>query len=108
KHGDRAVTGAVGGADVLEALGVTIELPPTALSACLRTVGFAFLYAPPLHPALRAVAVPRRELGVRTLFNLLGPLVNPAGVRRQVIGVSERRWVAPIGHVRRHLRAAGG
>jgi anthranilate phosphoribosyltransferase len=105
KHGNRAVTGAVGGADVLEALGVTIELPPAALSACLRTVGFAFLYAPALHPALREAAGPRRELGIRTLFNLLGPLVNPAGVRRQVIGVSERRWVVPLAHVLLRLGA---
>src|SRR5213592_1794950 len=86
KHGNRAASGAVGGADVLEALGVVLTLPPPALSACLRTVGFAFLYAPALQPALRHAAGPRRELGVRTLFNLLGPLANPACVRRQVIG----------------------
>jgi anthranilate phosphoribosyltransferase len=96
KHGNRAVSGAVGGADVLEALGVALTLPPPALSACLREVGFAFLFAPALQPALRHAALPRRELGVRTLFNLLGPLCNPAGVRRQVIGVFARRWVEPI------------
>src|SRR5947207_12610676 len=99
KHGNRAVTGTVGGADVLEALGVVIELPPAALSACLRTVGFAFLFAPALHPALRHAAGPRRELGVRTLFNLLGPLANPACVRRQVIGVFDRRWLEPVAQV---------
>jgi anthranilate phosphoribosyltransferase len=99
KHGNRAVSGAVGGADVLEALGVTLELPPVALGACLRTVGFAFLYAPALHPALRHVAGPRREIGVRTLFNLLGPLANPARVRRQVVGVAARRWVEPVAEV---------
>ncbi len=87
KHGNRAVSGAVGGADVLEALGVALTLSPAALSACLGTVGFAFLYAPALQPALRHAAAPRRELGIRTLFNLLGPLANPARVRRQVIGV---------------------
>src|SRR5207247_1343200 len=81
KHGNRAASGAVGGADVLEALGVVLTLPPPALSACLRTVGFAFLFAPALHPALRHAAAPRRELGVRTLFNLLGPLANPGGER---------------------------
>src|SRR5439155_194116 len=81
KHGNRAASGAVGGADVLEALGVVLTLPPPALSACLRTVGFAFLFAPALHPALRHAAAPRRELGVRTLFNLLGPLANPAAGR---------------------------
>src|SRR5439155_247463 len=70
KHGNRAVSGAVGGADVLEALGVALTLSPAALSACLGTVGFAFLYAPALQPALRHAAAPRRELGIRTLFNL--------------------------------------
>jgi anthranilate phosphoribosyltransferase len=96
KHGNRAVSGTVGGADVLEALGVVLTLTPAALSACLADVGFAFLFAPALQPALRHAAGPRRELGVRTLFNLLGPLCNPAGVRRQVIGVFARRWVEPV------------
>jgi anthranilate phosphoribosyltransferase len=96
KHGNRASSGTVGGADVLEALGVRLELPPEALGACLREVGFAFLFAPALQPAMRHVAVPRRELGVRTIFNLLGPLTNPARVRRQVIGVFARRWVEPL------------
>ena len=99
KHGNRAVSGAVGGADVLEALGVALTLSPAALSACLGTVGFAFLYAPALQPALRHAAGPRRELGVRTLFNLLGPLANPACVRRQVIGVFDRRWLEPVAQV---------
>jgi anthranilate phosphoribosyltransferase len=99
KHGNRAVSGAVGGADVLEALGVGIELPPAALGACLREVGFAFLFAPALQPALRHAALVRRELGVRTIFNLLGPLASPARVRRQVVGVFERRWVEPVAEV---------
>jgi len=99
KHGNRAVSGAVGGADVLEALGVELTLSPGALSACLRSVGFAFLYAPALQPALRHAAAPRRELGIRTLFNLLGPLANPARVRRQVIGVFARRWLEPMAQV---------
>ena len=89
KHGNRAVSGSVGSADVLEELGVVIDLPPAALSACLREVGIAFLFAPAFHPALRRVAPARRELGVRTLFNLLGPLLNPALVRRQVVGVGD-------------------
>jgi len=96
KHGNRAVSGAVGGADVLEALGVTLAVPPVALGACLGTLGFAFLYAPALQPALRHAAAPRRELGIRTLFNLLGPLTNPARVRRQVVGVFHPRWVEPL------------
>jgi anthranilate phosphoribosyltransferase len=96
KHGNRAVSGTAGGADVLEALGVALELPPSALGACLRTVGFAFLYAPALQPAMRHAAAPRRALGVRTIFNLLGPLTNPAGVRRQVIGVFDAHWLEPV------------
>jgi anthranilate phosphoribosyltransferase len=96
KHGNRAVSGTVGSADVLEALGVVIEQSPSRLAACVRDVGIAFLYAPSLHPALVRVGPTRRELGIRTIFNLLGPLVNPAGVRRQVVGVPERRWLDPM------------
>jgi len=99
KHGNRAMSGAVGGADVLEALGVTIDLPPPALSACLRRVGFAFLFAPALQPGLRHASGPRRELGVRTLFNLIAPLANPAGVRRQLVGVAERGRVEQLAAV---------
>ena len=105
KHGNRAVSGAVGGADVLEALGVTLELPVSALAGCLRTVGFVFLYAPALQPAMRHAAPVRRELGLRTIFNLLGPLTNPAGVRRQVIGVYDRRWLRPVAEVLARLGA---
>lgn len=93
KHGNRASSGTVGSADVLETLGVRLELTPGALGDCLREVGFAFMFAPLFHPALRHAAAPRREIGVRTIFNLLGPLANPAGVRRQVIGVPERPLV---------------
>ena len=105
KHGNRAVSGGVGGTDVLEALGVRVDLPPAALADCLATLGFAFLHAPAFHPALREAAAPRRELGIRTMFNLLGPLANPASVRRQVIGVAEARWVVPIAEVLRRLGA---
>ncbi len=99
KHGNRAMSGAVGGADVLEALGVTIALPPPALAACVRRVGFAFLFAPALHPGLRHAAAVRRELGVRTLFNLVAPLANPAGVRRQLVGVADPARVEQLAAV---------
>lgn len=86
KHGNRSVSSRCGSADVLEALGVPLELPPGVLGQLLDECGFAFLFAPRLHPAMRAVMPVRRELGIRTVFNLLGPLVNPAGVRRQLVG----------------------
>lgn len=87
KHGNRRVTGVCGSADVLEALGVTIDLDPPSCAACIDAVGIGFLFAPNHHPALRHVGGPRREIGVRSIFNLLGPLTNPAGASRQVIGV---------------------
>jgi len=87
KHGNRAVSSRSGSADVLAALGVEIELEPAAAGRCLEDVGIAFLFAPRLHPAMGAVAPVRRALGVRTLFNLLGPLANPAGAERQLLGV---------------------
>lgn len=105
KHGNRAVSGSVGSADVLEHLGVRLELPPATLVACLRATGIAFLFAPAFHPALRQLGGVRRELGVRTFLNLLGPLVNPAGVRRQVVGVADAALVEPIAHVLRALGA---
>lgn len=103
KHGNRAVSGAVGSADVLETLDVRIDLAPAALATCLDRVGIVFLYAPDLHPAMRALAGPRRELAMRTTFNLIGPLVNPAAVRRQVIGVFDARWLEPLAQVLHQL-----
>jgi anthranilate phosphoribosyltransferase len=89
KHGNRSYTSRSGSADVLQALGVRIELSAAAAAAVLRETGLVFLYAPSFHPAMRHVVPVRRELGVPTIMNLLGPLVNPAGVRRQVIGVAD-------------------
>jgi len=96
KHGNRAVSGRVGSADVLEALGVRVELTPEQLADCLRSTSIAFLHAPALHPAMAAIAPVRRALGIRTIFNLVGPLANPAGVRRQVVGVPATRWLRPM------------
>ena len=96
KHGNRAMSGTVGGADVLEALGVKIELPPQRVEACIDDVGIGFLFAQIFHPAMRHAAGPRRELGIRTIFNLLGPLSNPAGARHQVVGVFAAEWTEPL------------
>lgn len=87
KHGNRAMTSRCGSADVLEALGVRIELAPEQVAECVERAGIGFMYAPAFHPAMRFAGPVRREIGVRTVFNLLGPLVNPAGARHQVIGV---------------------
>lgn len=95
KHGNRAVTSKAGSADVLEALGIPVDLSPAQAAHALRTHGFAFLAAPSYHPALRTVMPVRRALGVRTAFNLLGPMANPAGARAQVVGVYSAR-VVPV------------
>jgi anthranilate phosphoribosyltransferase len=99
KHGNRSVSSRCGSADVLAELGVDVEAPKEVVERCIREVGIGFLFAPRLHPAFKAVAGIRRELGVRTVFNLLGPLANPAGARRQVMGVYEARWVPVIAGV---------
>jgi len=105
KHGNRSVSSRCGSADVLAALGVDVEAPKPVVERCLREVGIGFLFAPKLHPAFRAVAAVRKELGVRTMFNLLGPLVNPARARRQVLGVYDRRYVPIVGRVLASLGA---
>jgi anthranilate phosphoribosyltransferase len=99
KHGNRAVSSKSGSADVLAALGVNVEAPKDVVERSIAEIGIGFLFAPRLHPAFKAVAGIRRELGVRTVFNLLGPLANPAGARYQVLGVYEPRWVPVIGGV---------
>jgi anthranilate phosphoribosyltransferase len=106
KHGNRAVSSRSGSADVLAALGVNVDAPKEIVERCLAEIGIGFLFAPRLHPAFKAVAGLRRELGVRTVFNLLGPLANPAGARHQVMGVYEPRWVPIIGGVLAALGAA--
>jgi anthranilate phosphoribosyltransferase len=97
KHGNRAVTSRCGAADVLEALGVPIELPPDLAVECLRETGFVFLYAPLYHPAMKALGPLRRALGFRTIFNLVGPLTNPAHAHTQVIGVLAPSRVLLVG-----------
>ena len=90
KHGNRSVTSSCGSADVLEALGFTIDLPPEATKELFTQTGFAFLFAPLYHPSMKKVAHIRRELGIRTIFNILGPLINPAKAKRQLVGVFNR------------------
>ena len=89
KHGNRAMSGSTGSADVLEALGVKIALSPESVARCLNEAGFGFMFAQGYHPSMRFVAGPRREIGIRTVFNILGPLTNPAGADRQVIGIAD-------------------
>jgi anthranilate phosphoribosyltransferase len=99
KHGNRSVSSRSGSADVLAALGVRLEIEPEAAGRALDEIGIAFLFAPRLHPAMREVMPVRRELGVRTVFNLLGPLTNPAGAQAQVLGVYARDRVEPVARV---------
>ena len=96
KHGNRSATGLSGSADLLEALGVRIDLKPDAVAQCIREVGFGFMFAPAHHSATRYVIGVRKELAVRTIFNFLGPLTNPAGATRQVIGVSDPAFLDTI------------
>ena len=89
KHGNRSMSGSTGSADVLEALGVKIDLSPESVARCIDEVGFGFMFAQGFHPSMRFAAGPRREIGIRTVFNILGPLTNPANASRQVIGVAD-------------------
>ena len=93
KHGNRAASSRCGSADVLEALGVKIDLPPDGVETCIEEAGIGFCFAPVFHPAMRHAGAPRRELGIATIFNFLGPLTNPAGATRQALGVSDPRMV---------------
>src|SRR5476649_2829943 len=105
KHGNRALSSRSGAADVLAALGVNIDLTPEQIGRCIREAGIGFMFAPAHHPAMKNVAATRVELGTRTIFNLLGPLSNPAGVRRQMIGVFSKHWTEPLAHVLKNLGA---
>jgi anthranilate phosphoribosyltransferase len=96
KHGNRALSSRCGSADVLEALGVAVDREPAAVTRCIEQAGIGFAFAPRFHAATRHAAGPRKELGTRTIFNLLGPLTNPAGVRHQVVGVFARAWCEPV------------
>lgn len=98
KHGNRAASSRCGSADVLEALGVKIDLPPAGVAACIEEAGIGFCFAPVFHPAMRHAGSTRRELGVPTIFNFLGPLTNPAGATRQALGVSDPRMVEKMVH----------
>jgi len=99
KHGNRALSSRSGAADVLAALGVRIDLGPEAITHCIAQAGIGFMFAPLHHPAMKHVGPTRVELGTRTIFNLLGPLSNPAGVKRQMVGVFSRHWVEPLAKV---------
>lgn len=103
KHGNRAASGKTGAADVLEAAGVRLDLKPEQLSSCVATTGIGFMFAPLHHSAMKYAIGPRREIGVRTVFNLLGPLTNPAGAPNQVLGVFSAAWVQPLAQVLREL-----
>ena len=103
KHGNRAITSRSGSADAIEALGIRMDHDAASAAEDLRTLGFAFLFAPTFHPAMRHAGPTRREIGVRTAFNLLGPLTNPAGARRAVIGVADPAAAARIAEVARLL-----
>src|SRR5712675_3479422 len=105
KHGNRALSSRSGAADVLAALGVKIELAPDAVGRCISEAGIGFMFAPAHHPAMKNVGPTRVELGTRTIFNLLGPLSNPAGVKRQMVGVFSRQWVEPLAQVLKNLGA---
>ncbi len=99
KHGNRSVSSLCGSADVVETLGINVELPPAKVAQCVDEVGIGFLYAPLLHTAMKHVMAARREMGIRTVFNMLGPLTNPAGANAQVIGVYAATLAEPLARV---------
>ncbi|MCA1455115.1 anthranilate phosphoribosyltransferase [Bradyrhizobium sp. BRP22] len=105
KHGNRAMSSRSGAADVLASLGVRLDISPEGVTRCVQEAGIAFMFAPVHHPAMKHVRSIRAELATRTIFNLLGPLCNPAGVKRQMVGVFARHWVQPLAEVLKNLGA---
>jgi anthranilate phosphoribosyltransferase len=103
KHGNRALTSRSGAADVLASLGVNIEINAQMISECISKAGLGFMFAPNFHSSFRHVGQARAELGTRTIYNLVGPLCNPASVKKQVIGVYDGNWIEPLAHVLRNL-----
>jgi anthranilate phosphoribosyltransferase len=103
KHGNRAMSGVCGSADVLEEAGVKIDLGPAGVTECLARIGIGFMFAPIFHPSMRHAAEPRRDIGIRTIFNFLGPLTNPAGAQAQVIGVSDQKFGERMAQVLQQL-----
>lgn len=103
KHGNRSISSSSGSADVLETLGIRLDLNPEQIARCVEDIGVGFMYAPVHHTAMRYAVGPRREMGVRTIFNVLGPLTNPAGVVNQVLGVYSTRWLEPLAEVLKRL-----
>ena len=103
KHGNRSVSSQCGSADLLKELGVNIENTPDKVENCIKEIGVGFLFAPLLHPAMKYAIGPRREMGVRTIFNILGPLTNPAGAKRQLLGVYSKDLTTPIANVLANL-----
>ncbi len=103
KHGNRSVSSSCGSADVLEALGIKIDLDPPKVERCLESTGFGFMFAPLFHPAMKYAIGPRREMGIRTVFNILGPLTNPAGAERQILGVFSDSLIVPLAKVLANL-----
>ena len=99
KHGNRSVSSSCGSADVLEAMGIKIDLEPQKVEKCLEETGFGFMFAPLFHPAMKYAIGPRKEMGIRTVFNILGPLTNPAGAERQVLGVFSDKLTEPLAEV---------